>query len=194
MKTKRILVTITALLALGTVITLGVIHQTRAVQAQDEQPPIGERHFFGMVGITQGQTLRVNVSNIVATNDAGFPPGPSRVAFIVIGSRGNPILLRDGSPVRRVVMLERGDSAFLDLNADDLQYPPGPSRLQLRAVINVTPPPVAEGQDPPPGADRTVATVEVFNNANGRTVVTLDHPGVIRGFNPQPDPPRPEGQ
>ncbi len=195
MKTKRTLTVAVVLMTLAALVTLGIFRGTRQVHAQDVSPPTPDRISFGMVGITQGQTLRINVSNIVATNDSTYPPGPSRVAIIVVNSQGDPVRHRDGSPARRVLMIERGDSAFLDLNADDVQYPPGPTRLQLRAVINVEAPSVGEGnQDQPPIGDRTVATVEVFNNANGRTVVTLDHPGVIRGFNPQPDPPRPEGQ
>jgi hypothetical protein len=195
MKTKRALLAALALLTLATFISLGVSRGTRKVHAQDEtSPQIGERHFFGMVGVTQGQTLRVNVSNIVAINDSLFPPGPTRVAISVINSQGDPVRYRDGSPARRVLMLERGDSAFLDLNADDIQYPPGPTRLQMRALVAVTPPPNHDGNVPPPIGDRTVTSVEVFNNANSRTVVFMSNPGVIRGFNPQPDPPRPEGQ
>jgi hypothetical protein len=148
-----------------------------------------------MVGITQGQTLRVNVSNVLAVSDSGFPPGPTRVAIIIINSHGDPFRHRDGSLVRRVVMLERGESAFLDLNADDFQFPPGPSRLQLRAVVNVTPPPIGEfpppvgdnpppiGDNPPPVNDRIVTSVEVFNN-NGRTVFALAAPASIRTLPP----------
>ena len=96
---------------------------------------------------------------------------------------------RDGSPVRRVVMLQPGQSTFLDLDADDLQFPPGPSRFQLRAVVTAQPPPV--GENPPPVGDRIVPSVEVFNSSNGKTVVFIGNPGVVRGFNPQPDPPLP---
>ena len=189
MKRKRTLTVATVLVALATLTALGILHGTRQVQAQDQAPPQPERISFGMVGITPGQTLRVNVSNVIATNDSDFPPGPSRVVFIVINSHGDPVRHRDGSPVRRVVMLERGDSAFLDLNGDDLQYPPGPSRLQIRAVVNVFPPGPTDNDQPPPSDGRIVPSVEIFNNANGRTVVFIGNPGVIRGFNPQPDPP-----
>lgn len=189
MKSKRTLTIAVMLMALAASLALGVFRGTRQVHAQDVSPPTPDRISFGMVGIAPGQTLRVNVSNVVATNDSGFPPGPSRVAIIVINSQGDPVRHRDGSPVRRVVMLERGDSAFLDLNGDDLQYPPGPTRLQLRAVVNVFPPGPTDNEAPPPIGDRIVPSVEIFNNANGRTVVFIGNPGVIRGFNPQPDPP-----
>ena len=130
----------------------------------------------------------MNVSNVVATNDSSYPPGPTRVAIIVVNSHGDPFRNRDGSPVRRVVMLDRGESAFLDLNADDFQYPPGPTRLQLRAVVNVTPPPIGDhpppvGDHPPPVPDRIVTSVEVFNN-NGRTVFALAAPPSVRTVPP----------
>ncbi|MCM3874769.1 MAG: hypothetical protein ND895_29085 [Pyrinomonadaceae bacterium] len=189
MKNKRTLATILGFVALAALTTLGIVRGTRQVQAQDQAPPQHDRISFGMVGITPGQTLRVNVSNVIATNDSVLPPGPSRVAFIVINSHGDPIRHRDGSPVRRVVMLERGESAFLDLNGDDLQFPPGPSRLQVRAVVNVFAPGPTDNDVPPPTDGRIVPSVELFNNANGRTVVFIGNPGVIRGFNPQPDPP-----
>jgi len=48
------------------------------------------------------------------------------------------------------------------------------------------PPPI--GDQPPPIGERIVSSVEIFN-ANGRTVVFIGNPGVIHGFNPQPDPP-----
>ena len=187
MKTKRILTIALVLITLAALLTLGFFRGTRPVQAQDQlPPPQPDRISFGMVGLTPGQTLRVNASNIIATNDSGYPPGPTRVAIIVVNSHGDPFRHRDGSPVRKVVMLERGESAFLDLNGDDLQFPPGPSRLQLRAVVNVLPPGPTDVALPP---SPIVPSVEIFNNANGRTVVLIGSPGVIRGFNPQPDPP-----
>lgn len=186
MKTKHNRITITGLVVLAALTTLGIFRGTRQVHAQDQAPPQHDRISFGMVGITPGQTLRVNVSNVIATNDSVLPPGPSRVAFIVINSHGDPVRHRDGSPVRRVVMLERGESAFLDLNGDDLQFPPGPSRLQVRAVVNVFAPGPTDNAFP---TGPIVPSVEIFNNANGRTVVFIGNPGVIRGFNPQPDPP-----
>ena len=184
MKTKRTLTISLVLITSAVLLSLGFFRGTGSVQAQDIAPP--DRISFGMVGITPGQTLRINVSNIIATNDSRFPPGPSRVAIIVVNSHGDPFRYRDGSAVRRIVMLERGESAFLDLNGDDLQFPAGPTRLQVRGVVNVWPPgPTDEAMPSSP----IVPSVEVFNNANGRTVVFIGNPGVIGGFNPQPDSP-----
>lgn len=182
MKTKRTLTIATVLVALIALMTLG-FRGTQQAQAQDVSPPIGERISFGMLGITQGQTLRVNAANVVAQNDSGLPPGPYRVAIIIINSRGEVFRNRDGSPVRKLAMLDSGESSFLELNADDLQLPPGPVRVQLRAVVSVLPAGTTDNASP------IAPSVEVINNANGRTVLFIGNPGVIRGFNPQPDPP-----
>ena len=135
MKTKRTLTITTVLIALAALLTLGGLRGTRQVHAQDQiPPPVGERISFGMVGITPGQTARINVSNVIAQNDSHFPPGPIRVAIVVVNSHGDPFRNRDGSAVRKVVMLERGDSTFLELNGDD--FPVGAvGRIQLRALI-----------------------------------------------------------
>lgn len=182
MRIKRTL-TVTAVLFALAIFTS---HVSRPIQAQDTAPQKPDHYSFGMVGITQGQTLRVNVANVITANDSNWPPGPTRVAIIVVNSRGEVVRNRDGRPVRKVEFLERGDSTFLDFNADDIQLPPGPIRLQLRAVVNVFPPGPTDVAIP---YDSAVPSVEVFNNANGRTVLFMGNPGVIRGFNPQPDPP-----
>jgi hypothetical protein len=105
---------------------------------------------------------------------------------------GHRFRSRDGSIIRRAMDLDPDRATFLDLNADDIQWPPGPSRLQLRALVNAWPPGPTDEEQPPPVTDLIVTSVEVFNNANSRTVLYIGNPGVIRGFNPQPDPPMPE--
>ena len=186
MKTKRILTIATMLFALAALLTLG-FRGTRKVQAQDQvPPPVNDRISFGMVGITEGQTVRVNVSNFIAPNDSGYPPGPTRMVIRFLNAAGHPVTNRGGEVIRSVVDLRRGESTFLDISFSEL--PPGPSRAQLRAVITEMPPPVA-GTNPFPPGPTTVQSVEVINNANARTVFFIGNPGVIRGFNPQPDPP-----
>ena len=102
---------------------------------------------------------------------------PSRVVLNFRLPNGQLARNRRGEVIRKVVDLERGDSTFLDLDYDEL--PPGPSRLQLRAVVVVTPPPVGDSTEiPPPVSDRIGLTVEVINNANGRTAFVLSkNPG-----------------
>jgi hypothetical protein len=188
MRTKRTLTIAATLVALVAFAAFGIFRETRRVQAQTDEvpPPNHDRISFGMVGITQGQTIRLSVVNAIPY-DSAFPPGPTRVLMTFLDAEGRRLRQRDGSPARRVVELQPGRAAFLDLNYDD--FPPGPTRLQLRAVVNVQPPPNPDSNVPPPIPDRIVPSVEVFNNANGRTVLFIGNPGRIRGFNPQPDPP-----
>ena len=185
MKTKRILTIAAIFIALAAIAIVAVLKTTPAVQAQDQLPAV-QRISFGMVGITAGQTVRVSVANTILPSDPNLPPGPTRVAMVFRGMNGNLIRNRSGEVIRRVADLERGDSTFLDVDYGEL--PPGPIRLQLRAVLTVIPPPVPEGNALP--VDPCIPTVEVINNANGRSqMVMFMDPGVIRGFNPQPDPP-----
>ena len=132
---KRTLTFATMLVAFAVLTIVGVFHETRKVHAQDQlPPPVGDRISFGLVTLTTGQTARINVANVIAQGDADFPPGPSRVAILMVDSSGNPFRTRDGSPIRRVVMLGRGESTFLELNADDFAIGAG-GRIQLRAVV-----------------------------------------------------------
>jgi hypothetical protein len=189
MKTKRMLTIATMLAALTALMTLGIIRAARPVKAQNEQPPPHhDRISFGMVGITQGQTIRLSVVNTEPSPQHDSQSQIFRVVMTFLDAEGHRLRGRDSSIIRRAVSLAPGRAIFLDLNADDIQWPPGPTRVQVRAVVNVTPP---DGtvEEPPPVADRLVPSVEVFNNANGRTVIFIGNPGVIRGFNPQPDPP-----
>jgi hypothetical protein len=138
---------------------------------------------FGMVGLTQRQTIRLSVVNTFPPPAPDLAARPSRVVLTFLDSEGRLIHNNDRSPVRKVVMLQPGKATFLDLNADDLQYPPGPTRLQLRAVVKAESTPSSNLAPP------FVSSIEVFNNWNGRTMLCIGNPGVIRGFNPQPDPP-----
>jgi hypothetical protein len=164
MKTKRTLA-IAALGAMAALTSIGIWRGTRGARAQDQiPPPVGELISFGSVGITQGQTIRLSV--VAIPYDSAFPPGPTRVVLTFFDAEGRRLLSRNGSIIRQAVDLEPGKTTFLDLNADNLQTPPPiGDRLQLRAIVNVIPPPV-DGI-PPPIPDRIVATVEVINHHNG---------------------------
>ena len=172
MKTKRSLTNAAVIVAFAALLTLGIFPGTRQAHAQDVAPPVGDRISFGMVGITAGQTIRLSVVNTIPY-DSAFPPGPTRVVLTFLDANGHRLRSRDGSIIRRAIELQPEQAAFLDLNADDLQYPPGPSRLQLRAVVNVHSPPVPDSGVPPPTNDRIVPSFVVFNNANGRTVFVM---------------------
>lgn len=191
MKNKPTIAVAAIAAAFAAIMTLAIFRSTQTVRAQDQQPlPTNDRISFGMVGITSGQTLRVNVANSIMPNDVSLPPGPSRVVMSFRYGNGNAVRdSRTGQVVRRIVELERGNSAFLDLDYD--QLPPGPVRAQIRPVVVVQQPlPVGDMNAIP--YDSAVPSVEVINNANGRTqFAVFTHPAVARGFNPQPDPPSP---
>ena len=189
MKSNKLLL-FASVLVIAVILAATVLRSPSPVSAQTETgPSVAERISFGSVGLTSGQTLRVSVANTIMPNDINLPPGPVRVTMNFRLPNGS--LVRDartGNIVRRVVDLERGDSAFLDLDYADL--PPGPTRVQIRPVVVVLPPsPIAPEQNPMP-RDAVAATVEVVFNTNGRSQFALfTHPAVARGFNPQPDPP-----
>ncbi|HKQ76880.1 MAG TPA: hypothetical protein VJ810_24505 [Blastocatellia bacterium] len=179
MKTQSRLATALALVALASLAMFGIFRWTRPVRAQDTAPPQVERISFGMVGITRGQTARISVANI---SDAICPC--NRVILTFRDSEGQLFRNRDGQPIRKEVTLEPGQSTFLQISADAL-LGRDEVRINFRPVVIVIPPSIPDTQAYPPGP--TIPTLEVIDNATART--TLLYPGVIRGFNPQPDPP-----
>lgn len=153
----------TAFFMIAAIAAIGVVYKIQRVDAFNPQPdPPG----YGMVGIALGQTLRVTVVNTNPAPNGEFPPDPIRV---VINFRdGNNNLFRNGDdiPVRRVVLLNGGESTSLDLNADDFGRSTDTSgRIQLRPVVAIQQP-NGVGNFPP---DPIIPTAEVFNNNNGRT-------------------------
>ena len=172
---------------------IAVFRQPAVVKAQDQTPrSIPDRISFGSVGITSGQTLRVSVANTIMPNDPNLPPGPSRVVITFRYPNGN--LVRDyktGDVIRKTADLARGDGTFLDLDYDRL--PPSPIRVQIRPVVVVIPPPTNDANQDEIRSESAATTIELVNNASGRSqLVIFNHPAVLRGFNPQPDPPRPQ--
>jgi hypothetical protein len=135
---------------------------------------------YGMVGLAAGETLRINVSDAQAPGAVGIPPGPCRaeVGFVDAGGRALT------APTR--LTLRRGGSTHLDLVGDQLSSGalsavdlPAAPRVAVRPVVLL-----------PPGPCRS--SIEIFDNATGKTLVTSgpQNPGVAMGFNPQPDPPK----
>jgi hypothetical protein len=191
MKNKRTLTIAAVIVALAIIAAFGIFRSTTPVKAQDQiPPPVPDRISFGMVGITSGQTVRVSVSNTIMPNDANLPPGPTRVILNFRLPNGQLLRNRSGEVIRKAVDLERGDSVFLDVDFGALP-PPVNDRIHLRAVIVALPPPVGDStEQPPPIGELIASTVEVINNRDGRTqFAVFTNPAVIRGFNPQPDPP-----
>jgi len=170
---RAVLTIVAALLITGTV---WQVRRARAVTAQADPP-------FGMVGITRGQTIRLSVADLARLNSDGSLPPPCRVVLTFRDANGRPFTNSDGQVIRREVELQVGHSAFLDLNGDNFVGPPttndatGPLRLQLRPFVRVlvTPP---DPEIPPPCR----ATMEIFDNASGRTSI------FAQGFNQPPEP------
>lgn len=148
---------------------------------------------YGMIGLTAGETLRINVANPeLQLTPGGVPPGPCRVQLSFLDGSGNVLL-----PAVQFT-LQPGQSTHYDLNGDKL-IPPGTvpvqSRAEVRPVVLVLPNPRTIGIAVlPPGP--CVSSIEIFDNATSKTLVTSgpENPGDIAGFNPQPDPPKVFGQ
>ena len=190
MNTRNIFTKLSIAIALVALAAMGAVWQIRSVHAI---PPPDPQRSFGMVGITPGQTMRLNVVNLTPPDpNRQSPPDPCRVLLSFRNAVGEPFTNNDGQPIRRVVELQAGESAFLDLNADVFAPPstnadvaPGPARLQLRPFVRVLTPPDPNRDGFPPDPCR--ATMEVFDNTSGRT-------SIFAGFQPPPDPERSGGQ
>ena len=170
MNTRNILTKVSLAIAIATLLATGAIWEVRRVRAASPGDP--ERGFFGMVGITRGQTLRLNVVNLVTVPAGQFPPDPCRVVLSFRNAQGQPFSNSDGQPIRRTVELQAGESAFLDLNGDMFGGPStnadtAPGRVQLRPFVRVLQSPGDPDRQLPPDPCR--ATMEVFDNTSGRT-------------------------
>ena len=91
-----------------------------------------------------------------------------------------------GAPV------QPGQGTFFDFDASRLGLRPG-QRAQVRVEVELSQPPDPvqppdPGQPPDPDLpDDAIVTVEVFDNDTGKTMFVM--PVVLKGFNPQPEPP-----
>jgi hypothetical protein len=147
--------------AAGAVI-IAIIVWGEGVRAFNPQPdPPG----FGLVGISYGQTLRLNVVNTAGVLSR-FPPGPCRVELGFLDSEGRVVRKAGGrdeaaEPVRKAGRLEPGQSMSLDLESRDLLLD-GSGRAEVRAAW------LNDGVGKyPPGPCR--ASLEVINDATGQT-------------------------
>lgn len=148
------------------------------VEAFNPQPdPPG----FGIVGITDGQTLRVNVVNTAIPPDPIAPANPARVVITFRDANGALMTNANGAVIRRVVQLQGGESAFLQLNADNFTREAG-GQLHLRPDVKIQQPDTVNGIPPDP----IIPTVEIISNTNGRTQFMLNFlPAVQRVNTPQ---------
>ena len=172
---------VTIAIALVAMLAAGAIWEVRRARAFNPQPDPPGR--YTMVGIVRGQSIRINASNI-APADPNSPPDPCRVRLAFMDADGtvltNP---RTGEAVGRTVTLERGQSTFLHLDADEFfTGDTAPARLELRPVfrsVSLN----SNGQTPP---DPCVPSVEVIDNATSKT--SFVYAGTpLFGNPPEPD-------
>ena len=164
MKNKKRQILTLAAITLATLAAIGVAFKTQKVGAFNPQPdPPG----YGLVGITDIQSIRINAVN-TKVPDPNSPPDPCRVVMTFRDANGNPFLNGNGNVIRRIALLNAGESAFLVLNGANLGRDPN-GRVQLRPDVRVQ---QADGTpDTPP--DPCIPTVEVISNATSRTQFML---------------------
>lgn len=132
---------------------------------------------FGMVGIAQGQTARLNVVNIGNPDEL-----PCEVALQFLDGEGNTL-------AEQGIIIIGGKAASLDLDAAELGGPDTRAgRVQIRALMKVLGGPDTKNTDGATCGDYLLSTLEIFDSRTGQTTVILN-PAVVVGFNPQPDPP-----
>jgi hypothetical protein len=155
------------LLALAVVTAVSLKTQHASASAPHAYPPT-----FGMIGITQGQTARLNVVNTADIfNPRGYAPAASRVTLKFLDGAGRVL-------VESSEILEPGQATQLDFNADRLS-PRGASRLQIRAVVSTDP-------DIYGFVPCVMPNVEVYDTETGKDV--LIYPATLRRFTNLPDP------
>ena len=153
-----------------------VTNSAAIVDLRQEEP--GPVHLpLASVGITQGQTARINVVNSPDPNSS-IPPWPVTVEMCFHDSSGDLVLDRSRRPVQKTATIDPHHGDFLDLNGN-LVAVPGARVLIVPCVRILS---IGRGS-------LAVPTVEIFNNLIKTTFVLS--PGIARGFDPQPDPPVP---
>jgi hypothetical protein len=113
----------------------------------------------GMIGITDGQTLRINLANV------GSSAGAFEPCIKVFDAMGNLVAEFEGD------RLLAGMAASFDLNRDDILDSRG--RLELRVEIELQ---VPDDTNTRRVRDNIRITVEVFDNATGKTAVFWGDP------------------
>jgi hypothetical protein len=150
---------------------LAIFWLVGAAGAQSTSPiALPEIRTFGMVGLTEGQTARLNLLN---------PGVPSHAVTSAICPAQLSFLNALGVVLKTTtVSVIPGKSVFFDLDRDiDLAITD--ERLEIRAAIQIPPVPVAN--PPQPAVCRLIPTLEVFNKDNGRTQVVLGWAHFVSG-------------
>ncbi|MEP6704714.1 MAG: hypothetical protein ABJB34_07905 [Acidobacteriota bacterium] len=134
---------------------------------------------YGMHFISGGQTLRVTAENPRFSDSEIVPCIRVRIFFDVYEAAGDgSVRLRFARRVSREVLLDGGEAATFD-------FAVGRSGEYVSPAVYASP----EGTEPP-APIRLLSTLVV--REFGRTILNL--PAVLKGFDPQPDPPATRAQ
>ena len=143
--------------------------QVKAFNPQPDPPRLG------MLGITDGQTIRISVVNTALPN-VKQSSNPCRVVLTFRNAEGEIFRNASGNEISRTEFLQAGKSFYLDLNGDDFIKEIRGGRLQLRPVIQIQQADGSRLQSPDP----CIPTVEVINNANRRTEFMVTSPSEVK--------------
>lgn len=127
----------------------------------------------GTVGVARGQSVRVNVAHVGNPNCSSMEP-----CIKVFDVAGNLLAESD-------LTLVPGQSASLDLSAAQLGGPDTKNRFPIRAEIELS---IDDGRQARFCQNNLVPTLEVFDDETGEATLFVS-PALVKGFNPQPDPP-----
>src|SRR6266496_2668098 len=156
-----------------------LVARCEAVDQTNERPI-----YFGAVDLANLQTARLNVVSVGDPNI--IPPGPCRIGLSFLDAKGIIINDRNGRPMATQLAVVQGASGLLDMSAGAIIIVGGfNGRVQFRALVQLPPAPRDGSADP---CANVIPTLEIFDQLTGRTALFL-HPALIRGFDPQPDPP-----
>ena len=123
---------------------------------------------FGMVGITTGQDLRLNVLNAGILTPSQQPIS-CNVQLFFVSDQG--LVLK-----RATTSIAPGRSQSIDISRD-ADIAAGQSRVEVRAVVSsLSIVAIASGSGPHQAFCQLVPTLEVFDRDTGRTTAILTHP------------------
>ncbi len=138
--------------------------QTRAQAIGDVVPPDPDR-VFSPVAFAFGQTARVNIAQVGDPNL--FPPGT--VCGIIVN-----YFAADGSPLAPPFRsrVEPGKIVFVDLDRNSL--PIRTNRVPFRIAVRL----IGDPNSLPDPCSQIRASVEVYDNFTGRTMVFIGNPNI----------------
>jgi hypothetical protein len=161
--TTKLFATAIALITAAAIWAVLGARQTRAIQGSEEFLP-----YIETIGIASGQTARLNALN--SAENRGFI-----IDWRFLDTQGR-ILAQSREPQ----LIPPGQMRSFDLNADEVNATRDTfGRVGVIAIIRTL---------GGPDTKNLHTSLEVFDNATGKTTVFVP-PTLIKGFNPQPDPP-----